>query len=32
MGAIDEYNELNERLEFLTDQEKDLNDAKGMLA
>lgn len=32
VGAIDEYNELNERLEFLVNQEKDLNEAKGMLA
>jgi len=32
VGAIDEYNELNERLEFLINQEKDLNEAKTMLA
>jgi len=32
IGAIDEYNELNERLEFLVAQEKDLNESKGMLA
>lgn len=32
IGAIDEYNELNQRLEFLLNQEKDLNDAKGMLS
>src|SRR5690606_33281412 len=31
VGAIDEYNELNERLEFLVNQEKDLNEAKAML-
>lgn len=31
IGAIDEFNELNERLEFLLAQEKDLNEAKEML-
>lgn len=32
VGAIDEYNEANNRLEFLITQEKDLVDAKGQLA
>lgn len=32
IGAIDEYNELNERLEFLVGQEKDLTESKEMLA
>lgn len=32
LGAIDEYNELNNRLEFLTAQEKDLTESKQMLA
>lgn len=32
IGAIDEYAEANARFEFLTNQEKDLNDAKKQIA
>ncbi|MGI8905260.1 MAG: chromosome segregation protein SMC [Candidatus Sumerlaeaceae bacterium] len=32
VGAIDEFNEANSRLDFLTAQEKDLLDAKNLLA